>query len=501
MPILKTPRGKRILHRAPRRTVAVMARWATTPLGAREVTRLLIDRRWLFLGLLLGLVLQLLPVPVGLTHEGRTVLTITAVATLYFITEAVPLPTVALMIAIFQVLLLGIAPNDVARSFMSDSVFFIMGSLMLAVAIVKQNLDRRIALFILNLTGPKISRIVFGVVTVSAIIASFIGEHTVAAMMLPVGITLVRLSSYSPRKVPGLAALLMFSIAYGCSIAGIGTPSGGARNAIMMGYWDEFGIAQISYLDWMIYCYPMVLVQIPFLTGILLFTFKPEVRDLTPALSALREQVEEDGPMGGQAWLAIGIFALTLLGWVTISGQIGMGTVALIGVTLYLSLGLVKWDDISVNVNWGVVLLYGGAISLGVQMKDTGAAEWLASSILQALTPLGAGHGIGLSAAVSALTTLLTNTMSNGAAVAVLGPITLNMAQHSGDSPIVVGLVTAVSSAFAYFTVVGTPACTIVYASGYLKTTDFLKVGWRMFIASFVLILLMSQFYWSLFHV
>jgi len=487
---------------APRRGAGKGRRRGAVRLGPREITRLLVERKWLLVGFLLGGVMQALPTPPGLTHEGMEVLTITVVATLFFITEAVPLPTVALMIAVFQVLLLGIPSKEVARSFMSDSVFFIMGSLMLAVAIVKQNLDRRIALFILNLTGPKISRIVFGVVTVSAIIASFIGEHTVAAMMLPVGITLVRLTADKPREnIPGLAALLMFSIAYGCSIAGIGTPSGGARNAIMMGYWSEFGIAKIGYLDWMIYCYPMVLVQIPALVAILLFTFRPEIRDLTPALTSLREQVEEEGPMSGQAWLAIFLFALTLVGWITISGKIGMGTVALIGVCFYLSLGLVKWEDISTNVNWGVVLLYGAAISLGVQMKDSGAAEWVAKTTLDLLAPLGAGHGIGLAAAVSGLTTLMTNTMSNGAAVAVLGPITLNMAQHSGDSPVAIGLVTAVSSAFAYFTVVGTPACTIVYASGYLKTTDFLRVGWRMFIASFILILLMSQVYWSLFHV
>lgn len=470
--------------------------------GLREITRLVVERKWLFIGFVVGAILLALPVPAGLSQQGMTVLVITMVATIYFITEAVPLPTVALMIAVFQVLLLGIPSKEVARSFMSDSVFFIMGSLMLAVAIVKQNLDRRIALFILNLTGPKIGRIVFGVITVSALIASFIGEHTVAAMMLPVGITLVRLTSDKPgEKIPGLAALLMFSIAYGCSIAGIGTPSGGARNAIMMGYWDEFGIAKISYVDWMIYCYPMVLVQIPCLAGILLFTFKPEVRDLSPALNTLRAQVKEEGPMSGKAWLAIILFAMTLVGWITISGQIGMGTVALIGVCLYLSLGLVEWDDISTNVNWGVVLLYGGAISLGVQMKDTGAAEWLAKTLLNYLAPFGADHGLGLNAAVCGLTTLFTNTMSNGAAVAVLGPITLNMAQQSGDSPIVVGLVTAVSSAFAYFTVIGTPACTIVYASGYLKTTDFLKVGWRIFVASFILILLMSVTYWSLFNV
>ena len=86
--------------------------------------------------------------------------------------------------------------------------------------------------------------------------------------------------------------------------------------------------------------------------------------------------------------------------------------------------------------------------------------------------------------------------MSNGAAVAVLGPIVLNMATVAGESPILIGFITAVSSAFAYLTVIGTPACTIVYASGYLKTTDFLKVGWRMVIMSTLLLLIASSIYW-----
>ena len=88
--------------------------------------------------------------------------------------------------------------------------------------------------------------------------------------------------------------------------------------------------------------------------------------------------------------------------------------------------------------------------------------------------------------------------MSNGAAVAVLGPIVLNMADVAGESPILVGFITAVSSAFAYLTVVGTPACTIVYASGYLKTTDFLAVGWKMALTSMVITLLGAWFYWPL---
>jgi len=160
--------------------------------------------------------------------------------------------------------------------------------------------------------------------------------------------------------------------------------------------------------------------------------------------------------------------------------------------------GLVHWDDINSGVNWGVVLLYAAAISLGVEMKVTGGAEWVAEHFLALLTPLGADQGFGLWAAVSALTTIVTNTMSNGAAVAVLGPIVLKLAAVADESPIILGFITSISSAFAYLTVVGTPACTIVYASGYLKTTDFLTVGWKMVLMSTIIMLVAAYLYWPL---
>jgi sodium-dependent dicarboxylate transporter 2/3/5 len=133
---------------------------------------------------------------------------------------------------------------------------------------------------------------------------------------------------------------------------------------------------------------------------------------------------------------------------------------------------------------------------MGLQMKETGAALWVAEAFLGLLVPLGAGEGIGLWGAVSVLTTGVTNMMSNGAAVAVLGPIVLNLATAAGESPVVIGFITAMSSAFAYLTVVGTPACTIVYASGYLKATDFLTVGWKMVIISTLVMLASAAVYW-----
>tara|TARA_B100000700_G_scaffold316156_1_gene405248 strand:- start:2264 stop:3805 length:1542 start_codon:yes stop_codon:yes gene_type:complete len=463
------------------------------------------EKRWFFIAMAVGLVLYSMPPPADLSREGQIVLTMSIVAIILFVTEPIPLPTVALLIIVGQVFLLGLGSTTVAKSLMTDSVLFIMGSLMLAVAVVKQKLDMRIAWLIVRVTGTKTTRVCFGISLVSGVLASFVGEHTVAAMMLPVGITLISLTSKDPRQVASLAAVLLFSISYGCSVAGIGTPSGGARNAIMIGYWKEFFFDPsspetykylIDYLTWMFYAYPIFLIQLPFVTLILHWTFKPRQKNLSRAVSKLRRQLSEQGPMSPTDWLAILIFVLILLGWILFSGEVGLGTVAITGAAVFLIAGLVKWEEINSGVNWGVVLLYAAAISLGLQMKDTGAAKWVAESFLDFLAPVGAESGLGLWASISVLTTIVTNTMSNGAAVAVLGPIVLNMATVAGENPILIGFITAVSSAFAYLTVIGTPACTIVYASGYLKTTDFLKVGWRMVIMSTLLLLIASSIYW-----
>ncbi len=465
------------------------------------------EKRWFFFAMLVGAVMLNMPVPPGLTAEGWIVLTMSAVATILFITEPIPLPTVALMIICGQVLLLHIESTKVAQSLMTDSVLFIMGSLMLAVAVVKQKLDQRIAWLIVRMTGTRTSSICFGISLVSGILASFVGEHTVAAMMLPVGLTLITLTSKDRKAVAGLAAVILFSIAYGCSVAGIGTPSGGARNAIMIGYWKEFFYDPanpdthkfiIDYVTWMMYAYPIFLLQLPLVTIILFMTFKPEHQHLTRAVAKLRAQMRVEGPMSPANWVAIILFFLVLYGWIFQSSEIGMGTVAILGAAAFLIAGLVRWEDVNSGVNWGVVLLYAAAISLGVQMKETGAALWIAEGFLKLLSPFGADQGIGLWISVSALTTLVTNTMSNGAAVAVLGPISLKMAVAADESPIILGFITAVSSAFAYLTVVGTPACTIVFAAGYLKPSDFLRVGWRMVLASTIVLLIAASIYWPL---
>ncbi|MEE8157440.1 MAG: SLC13 family permease, partial [Gammaproteobacteria bacterium] len=258
------------------------------------------EKRWFFFAMAVGALMLFAPAPPGLTQAGWTVLVMSVVATILFVTEPVPLPTVALLIISGQVLLLGIGSTEVARSLMTDSVLFIMGSLMLAVAVVKQRLDQRIAWMLVRMTGTRTVSICFGISVVSGILASFVGEHTVAAMMLPVGVTLITLTDKDRKNVRNLAAVILFSICYGASVAGIGTPSGGARNAIMIGYWKEFFYDPtdpetrkflIDYVTWMAYAYPIFLLQLPLVTFIVLTTFKPEHRNLSRAVARLRAQM------------------------------------------------------------------------------------------------------------------------------------------------------------------------------------------------------------------
>ena len=451
-------------------------------------------KKWLIFSFVFSILLFYLPSPEGLGSEAHRTLIIVLVALTLIISESIPLPAVAILILIMEVILGVDTADGVASSFMSDAVFFIMGSLMLAVAIVYQGLDKRLALGVINITGNKTWRIVLGFVTISALLSSFIGEHTVAAMMLPVALALIRNAGIDTGKATKLSTILLFSIAYGCAIGSIGTPSGGGRNVIMIGYLSDFGIAEISYLDWMKFAYPMLVLEIPVAAIVLWYTFTPEQKIMDSSVRKLKVQVAKTGKMTVNQIMSIVIFFVVFLGWIFLSPFIGLGIVALIGVFLYLTFGLINWQEISNNTNWSVILLFGSAISLGIQMRETGAAFWVAERTLQYLEIIFQDVGIVRWFVSVVMTGLLTNLLSNAATVAVFGPIVLDM----GGNPVITGIMTSIASAFAYLTIVASPTCMIIHSTGLITSGDYLKAGWKLFIISIVLLLLISTFYWPI---
>ena len=451
-------------------------------------------KKWLIFSFVFSILLFYLPSPEGLGSEAHRTLIIVLVALTLIISESIPLPAVAILILIMEVILGVDTADGVASSFMSDAVFFIMGSLMLAVAIVYQGLDKRLALGVINITGNKTWRIVLGFVTISALLSSFIGEHTVAAMMLPVALALIRNAGIDTGKATKLSTILLFSIAYGCAIGSIGTPSGGGRNVIMIGYLSDFGIAEISYLDWMKFAYPMLVLEIPVAAIVLWYTFTPEQKIMDSSVRKLKVQVAKTGKMTVNQIMSIVIFFVVFLGWIFLSPFIGLGIVALIGVFLYLTFGLIDWQEISNNTNWSVILLFGSAISLGIQMKETGAALWVAEGTLHYLEIIFQDVGVVRWFVSVVLTGILTNLLSNAATVAIFGPIVLDM----GGNPVITGIMTSIASAFAYLTIVASPTCMIIHSTGLITSGDYLKAGWKLFIISIVLLLLTSTFYWPI---
>jgi len=437
-------------------------------------------------------ILLVLPTPSGLSLAGYRVLIIVFIALTLIITESLPLPGIAFIIITLEVYFGIDEPNAVAKSFMNDAVFFIMGSLMLAVVIIRQGWDKLIALGIIKLTGNSTLKVAIGFATISAILASFVGEHTVAAIMLPIALTLINYTSKDKKRVANLSALLLFSIAYGSLIGSVGTPSGGGRNVLLLHYWSEFGLERISYLEWMKFAYPLIFIQIPILTLILRKSFPPEYKKLDTGIRRLKVQVAKTDIINFKKVLALIIFIGVFLGWILFSEKIGLGIIALTGVVLYLVTGCVDWDDLNKHVNWGVILLFGATISMGAQINHTGAAVWLSEIAIRLGGDLMLSSSLFTDSVVIILTTLLANVLSSSATVAVLGPITM----HLPGDPFHLGLITAISSAFGYFTVVAAPACTIIYASRMLRAKDFLKVGWKMGVVSILLLIIYANTYW-----
>ena len=428
-----------------------------------------------------------------------------------FLTECIPLPAVAFCIGLILVFTGVISRKEVAMLYWSDACWFIMGSLMFAAAFVKTGVDKRVCMAMFKkLAVPNTKWITLIFFLIIAPLAAFISDHALAAMFLPIGMLLYQNSL--TNEVPEdkeLAKLLMISIAMACNIGGPGAPSGGARNVIMMTYLtDMFGV-DIGYFQWVTYCFPFVILMIPVTWFITNLRFRPKIVSLAPAMDQLKIEIDKMGKWNGKQLWALAIFVIMVFGWFTEKAffnlgiypiRLGIGVIAVAGAVGYILTGVVNWRDYQDKVDWGVVWLYAGAIIFGRTLDQTGAAYWLARSVIDFLAQFGMESGLPLMIVSNGLTSILTNLMADGPAAASVGPIALNMAGmvHPGTSYLpFMAMATAIASSFAYCLIIGTPPNAIVYASGYLEPKDYLRVGIPIFFVANIVLLFLTGVFWT----
>jgi len=391
-----------------------------------------------------------------------------------------------------------------------DAVWFIMGSLMFAAAFVKTGVDKRVCLAIFKrLAVPNVRWITLIFFIIIAPLASFISDHALAAMFLPIGILLYQnsLTNEIPEDTE-LAKMLMITIAMACNIGGFGAPSGGARNVIMMTYLNDMFGFDIGYFQWVSYAMPFVICMIPITWLVTSWRFKPRIHSLAPAMNQLKHEIDRMGGWSRQQIVSVIIFVVMVFGWFTEKAffdmgilpiRLGIGVIAMAGAVAYLLAGVVNWRDYHQKVDWGVVWLYAGAIIFGRTLDSTGAAYWMARSCIEGLAHLGMEAGAPLMLVNNVLTAMLTNLMADGPAAAAVGPISLNMAGlvHPGTTFLpFIAMSTACASSFAYCMIIGTPPNAIVYASGYLEPKDYLRVGVTMWVIANVFLLILTMAYW-----
>lgn len=440
----------------------------------------------------------------------KVAIAMAAFVVICFLTECIPLPGVAFCIGILLVFTGVVSRKEVPMLYWDDACWFIMGSLMFAAAFVKTGVDKRVCLMMFRkLAVPNVRWITLIFFVIISPLASFISDHALAAMFLPIGMLLYQnsLSKEVPED-PELGKMLMIAIAMACNIGGPGAPSGGARNVIMMTYLNDMFGMDIGYFQWVTYCAPFVLIMIPITWFFVNWRFKPRITNLAPSMNQLRIEIDKMGGWNRKQIWAIVIFIIMVFGWFTEKSfyemgifpfRLGIGVIAMAGAVAYLFAGVTNWRDYQEKVDWGVVWLYAGAIIFGRTLDSTGAAYWLARTVIELLAPLGMNSGIPLMATSNGITAIATNLMADGPAAAAVGPIALNIAglAHPGTNYLpFMAMATAIASSFAYCLVIGTPPNAIVYASGYLEPKDYLRVGIPIWFWANIFLLLITALYW-----
>lgn len=449
------------------------------------------QKKWFVYSILVSIFLLNLSTPTGLSVPAYHSLIILVLVFMLVTFEPIPFPAIALLTLVLQVVL-GVAPPDqVASSFMNDAVLFVMGSLMFAIAIVHQGLDIRLARFIVFIFGKSKRMFLAGLMSISAILSSFLGEHTVIAIMLPIGLSVIK--NIDTQQTDGKNAVLitLFSIAYGTIIGSIGTPSGGARNVIMINYLQEFSNVHIDYWKWMKHAYPILIIQLIVAYFVLQFAFPSSLKNIK--MRGYKKNVENRSIKKDINHLFSCLIIIAIIAsWFTFNDIYGLGIIALGGALTFMIFGMITWEEINKNTNWGVILLFAATISLGFQINETGASSWLVIKFNELLNSLPS-NSMNVSWSIMAILSGLTaNFFTSSATVSLIGPMAIEL--HPTD--ISFALSSAIASGFSFLTVISSPTAMIIYSTGLVSTKVFFRVGILMFIISILILYLMSQFYW-----
>lgn len=461
------------------------------------------------LGPLVFVLFQFIKPPEGLSPVGFMLLGITAWMAIWWVFEVVPIAVTALLPIILFPLFGVLKLSETTSQYGHKFVFLYLGGFILAVAIERWNLHKRIALYIIKAIGSKASYLILGFMLATAFLSMWISNTATTVMMLPIAIAITNQINDQNTKegisTSYFSKALMLSIAYSASIGGIATLIGTPPNLVLAGVLENLYNIKIGFFEWMMFALPISIILLiicwKYLTT---FAFKLKNIKFSDSKGQINEMIAKLGKLSYEEKMVGMVFLLAAMGWIFrgLLEKVIIGlddTIIAIIAALLLFLipsknrkgkKLLTWDE-AVKIPWGIIILFGGGMALAKAFTDTGLANWIASQI----TVFEGVAVILFVLIVTAMVNFLTEVTSNLATTAMLLPILSPVALSFDMHPFLIMIAVTLSASCAFMLPVATPPNAIVFGSGYLKVSDMVKKGFLMNIISIIFITLAVYYF------
>ena len=420
-------------------------------------------------------------------------LALLAFVAVLWLTEALHVTVTALLVPLLAIALDLVSTKQALVAFADPTIFLFFGGFSLATALHIQKLDKMIANKIMALARGNLFVAIIYLFLITAFLSMWMSNTATAAMMLPLAMGI--LSQLDREKEHNTYVFVLLGIAYSASIGGMGTLVGSPPNAIVASN------LHLTFADWLWYGLPIMIILLPIMIGTLYIIFKPK-------LHLNFEQSFENIEMNSVRVLTLVIFVVIALTWVfsgqinpLISGLLGLqkniasfdSVVALLAAIVICSTGIASWKQIQESTDWGVLMLFGGGLTLSAVLKDSGASKILADSIVFMIE---GQHFYLIGLLVAAFIIFLTEFTSNTASAALLVPIFISIAQSLGMPEIGLALIIGIGASCAFMLPVATPPNAIVFGSGQVKQSEMVKAGFVLNLVCIVVIATVGYMFW-----
>jgi sodium-dependent dicarboxylate transporter 2/3/5 len=290
------------------------------------------------------------------------------------------------------------------------------------------------------------------------------------------------------------AKVLFLSLAWGAMIGSNASVLGSTRAALALGMLQESYGRSISFSQWLVAALPIVVLGVIVAPFALRMLFRHETVQFSSARALLERSVEQMGRASRRQWTVGVVVVLTITAWIVLGHRVDLAVISILGAATLFATRAISWEEAEKRIYWNIVLMYGGAIALGVAIDRTGAARWVVEQYLSGVTisPLTAVI------AVAVATMLLSEFMSNVAAVAVMLPLAFSLGNQLGASPVALTLAASIGAGLDFALPFSSAPNTIVFASGYLRMTDVVKAGGVMTLLSVLIVVLVAWLWWPL---